>query len=277
VGFYHSDLVRTYAEPMVPSRLGAPLRVLTRNLARAYVRNLYGHFDVTIAASPAVTIELRELGVRDVRYVPLGVDIDVFSPCDRDRSWLRQQLGIGSSRPIALFAGRLCAEKRLDVVLDALPRIGPQERPHLVLVGDGPVRATIESASARPAHVSILPFIGDRHELARVYRAADFYVAAGPGETFGLAIAEAMACGLPVVCVDRGAAPDRVRGSGCAELYRHGDAESCASALRRMASRLSPDLRAAASRHVAAHCGWQRTFDRLVNVYDELARGYVTA
>jgi glycosyltransferase involved in cell wall biosynthesis len=48
--------------------------------------------------------------------------------------------------------------------------------------------------AAQLDHVSIFPFVLDRLELATMYRNADFYIAAGPGETFGLAIAEAMAC-----------------------------------------------------------------------------------
>jgi alpha-1,6-mannosyltransferase len=271
VGFYHSDLVRTYAEPLIPHRLGSPVRVVTRNLARAYVRQVYRRMDVTVAASRVVAQELRDFGIRDVRCVPLGVDLDVFAPDPRERGWLHDVLRVPRARRIGLFVGRFCAEKRLDVVLAANLRVPPERRPHLVLVGDGPHRPRLEALARQRDDLSLLPYLSHRRGLARIYRGADFYVAAGPGETFGLAIAEAMACGLPVVCVDRGAAPDRVRGSRCHVLYRHGDADSCATALEAIVGRGAEDERESAARH-ARQFAWARTFDAMHALYGELAR-----
>jgi alpha-1,6-mannosyltransferase len=269
-GFYHSDLVRTYAEPLVPGRASAPVRVVTTNFARAYVRNLHRRFDLTVAASPAVSAELRALGVADVHCIPLGVDVEVFRPVDGDRGWLRTRLRVPEGRPIALFAGRFCAEKRLDVVIDATSRLPANRRPHLVFIGAGPNEAMLHGMARARGDMSILPFIRERTELARAYRGADVYLASGPGETFGLAIAEAMACGLPVVAVNRGASPDRVRGSNAATLYRDGSVDECADAIRRMLERLSPELRAAAAGHVAATCSWSLTFEKLLQLYREL-------
>ena len=271
VGFYHSDLVRTFAEPLVPERAMAGLRVITRNAARSWVRTVYRRFDLTIAGSASVAADLRSLGVTNVRCVPLGVDLNVFAPDAREPPRLREALGIDDHRPIALYVGRFCAEKRLDVVVEAVTRLPDAERPHLLFVGGGPGKAWLEAMAAQLDHVSILPFVLDRLELATMYRNADFYIAAGPGETFGLAIAEAMACGLPVVAVNRGAAPDRVAGCPASELYRHGDAASCARAIQRIARKLSPEIRSAAARHSARVHSWDRTFDALIDLYEEVA------
>ena len=51
VGFYHSDLVRAYAEPYVELRVAAPLCVLARNGARAFIRSVYTKFDVTFGGA----------------------------------------------------------------------------------------------------------------------------------------------------------------------------------------------------------------------------------
>lgn len=271
VGFYHSDLVRTYAEPLVPHVLGGPVRVAARNLARAYIRRVYRLFDVTVAASPVVADELRTLGIGNVECIPLGVDLDVFRPDPRERTELRRRVHVAEGVPIALYVGRFCAEKRLDVVLDAHARLPREERPHLVLVGGGPHEKVLNALAERVPDLTVMPFMSDRHELAQTYRGADLYLASGPGETFGLAIAEAMACGVPVVAVDRGAAPDRVRGSNAAELYQHGSAESCALAIRRMMLRLSPALRERAAAHAARTHGWRHTFDALCQLYAGLA------
>ena len=80
VGFYHADLVRTYAEPFVDRPLLSPLRVVLRMIARRMIRSIYNRFDATVCASPGLVRELRSLGVRRVHEVPLGVDLELFRP-----------------------------------------------------------------------------------------------------------------------------------------------------------------------------------------------------
>jgi len=270
VGFYHSDLVRTYAEPLVRHRAAALARVVLRSLARELIKRVYRRFDVTVAASPAVVSELRSLGIADVRCVPLGVDLDVFAPAEQS-DVLRRRLAVPDGVPLAVYAGRFSTEKRLDVLIAGHASIPESQRPFLVLIGDGGLRDWLIARAKDQRRLAVLPFIPDRRDLARAYASADFYVAPGPGETFGLAIAEAMACGLPVVAVARGAAPDRIEGSGCGRLYAHGSARSCASALLAMSAALGPLLRDAARAHAERAFSWRVTFDRLCEIYAELA------
>ena len=117
----------------------------------------------------------------------------------------------------------------------------------------------------------MLPYVQGRGELARILASADFYLAPGPGETFGLAIAEALACGLPVVVVDRAAGVDRIAGTSAGETYRHGDPASAADALVRMAARFGPEISREARAHAERTFDWRRTFATLVELYRELA------
>ncbi len=271
VGFYHADVVRTFAEPYVPHRFAAPLRVVARMAARALVRNVYGRFDLTVAASASVARELDELGVPDVRCIGLGVDLGTFRPRGEAERIDWSRFGVEPSVPVGIYAGRFCPEKRLDILLDGHARIPIDRRPHLVLVGGGPQEDGLWSRARAQARLSVLPYVRDRAELARLYASADFYLATGPGETFGLSIAEALACGLPVVAVDRGATPDRVEGSGVAELYHHGDPASASLALSRLVARLSPELRVRARHHAERSFDWRRTFEAMAHLYRELA------
>lgn len=277
VGFYHADIVRTFAEPYVPNRLAAPVRVLARMAARRLVRHIYRRFDATVAASQSVARELEALGVPRVRTVGLGVDLETFRPRPEGCEQIRKTWGVADGVPAGIFVGRFCAEKRLDVLLAGHALLPEAERPHLVLVGGGPWLDRLRDLAATRPRLTLRPYVKDRDELARLYSAADFYLAPGPGETFGLSIAEAMACGLPAVVVDRAAAPDRVHGSGAAELYEHGDPDSAAGALRRMTARvgtpngLYTSLRGRARMHAEEHFDWTQTFDALVGLYRELA------
>ncbi len=97
-------------------------------------------------------------------------------------------------QPCILFVGRLQARKRVDWLLRACAEM--ESKPRLVIVGDGPERAALESL-AREAYPSA-EFIGSKHgaELKPYFAQADLFVLPGTG---GLAVQEAMAHGLPVI------------------------------------------------------------------------------
>lgn len=271
IGFYHSDLVRTYVDPY-STRLKLATRRRLRARARRFILETYRGFDLTLASSPSVTRELQNLGIENVRSVPLGVDLEAFHPKRRSNA-LRQELGVPREKPIAVFAGRLHLDKGLDVLTEAHGTMDPSLRPHLLLVGKGPLEKSLRGLSRERPDLSVWEFMDDRAKLAGVFASADAYVASGPAETFGLSIAEAMACGTPVVGVDSGAVPDRLAGSGAGELYTRGDSASCAAALERMTARVSTEVRAAARGHAEREFSWRRTFDRLLNLYHDLLRG----
>lgn len=102
-----------------------------------------------------------------------------------------------------LYVGRLSLEKRIGDVLWAMTL--PGLRRPLRLLGDGPARAALELQARRLGvadRVEFVDFVRSRAVLARLYREAACVVAPGPHETFGLAVLEAAACGVPVVACD---------------------------------------------------------------------------
>ncbi len=180
VAFCHSDLPRLLA------RFGAQ----AERLAGAYLRRLYGRFDLVLAPSAAMAARLRELGIARVEHQPLGVDTQVFDPARRDAA-LRMRLGLDPDARLLVYCGRFAAEKRIAVLADALRMLGA---PYvLLLVGSGALPAGL------PGNVRILPFVREPPRLAALVAGCDAFVHAGDQETFGLAALEAMACGLPVI------------------------------------------------------------------------------
>lgn len=97
-------------------------------------------------------------------------------------------------RPTLLFVGRLQARKRIDSLLRACAELGTN--PRLIIVGDGPERAALESL-AKEIYPSA-EFIGAKHgaELRPYFEQSDLFVLPGTG---GLAVQEAMSYGLPVI------------------------------------------------------------------------------
>lgn len=274
VGVYMTDLPRAYVEPVAKRFLGRRIGRGVTGVAERYVRALYGRTDATVAISPALAERLREMGVPGVRCVPLGVDLDVFSPSRRDPS-LRRSLGVGDDDVLLVYAGRLDGEKRANLVLEAFARLPPRLRAHLVMAGDGPLKDDLMERAARVGRARILPFVTDRLELARLLASADVYVSAMPYETFGLSVIEAQACGLPVVGVAGGAMTDRVPEG--ARVGRLAPVDSVPGLARCLEETISDPDRAQwggrGRRLVEERFSWSATFAAMAALYREIGAG----
>ncbi len=158
----------------------------------------------------------------------------------------------------ALVVARLVPEKGVDVAIDACRLAGIP----LVVAGDGPQRAElIERAGA--GAVRFVGQVGDR-ELAELRAGAAIALAPSrSGETFGLAAAEAMASGLPVVASRVGALPELVEPDA---LVAPGDAAALAGALARRAGDRAAGERA--RERVRAVCAPGVVARALADVYD---------
>lgn len=180
VAFCHSDVIA-----LASDRLGKP----AGRVAAAYLRRLYGRFDLILAPSRLVAKRLRDASIDHVAVQPLGVDAEVFAPRDT-REAVRRQLGLPMSARVLVFAGRLAPEKNIPELIRTVERLGHPY--HLLIIGG-------TDSGRRTPRVTFLPYASDSASLAAYFSACDVLVHAGRQETFGLVALEAMACGLPVV------------------------------------------------------------------------------
>jgi glycosyltransferase involved in cell wall biosynthesis len=146
------------------------------------------------------------------RVIYDGVDLDRFRPDRAAGLAFRARHGLGE-QPFLLAAGALEWEKRYEWLLDALAQLGPGA-PLLVIRGSGSLGAAIAARAERLGLEVRLVGVLDPAELAGAYNAATCFVHACDVETFGLTVAEAMACGRPVVTVGSGALPEVVGKGG---------------------------------------------------------------
>jgi alpha-1,6-mannosyltransferase len=263
VWFYHSNFPRIISPR--PWSAGW-FRSGASAVAWRYVRQLGRLVHTTIAPSQTVARQLRDAGVANVVCVPLGVDLHRFNPARRAyASETRRRLGLPDER-IAMYVGRIAAEKDLDVLLRAWPQVERRTQTRLVIVGNGPARRGLQ---ARPGgdRVIWLPYQRDRDQLADLYAAADLAVAPGPAETFGLAALEAMASGNPVLSVDQGGVAETVIRSGAGVLYRSGDSAHLAATAEALLERDLRALGSVARRFAESQHSWNAVFDRLFAVY----------
>ena len=267
VGFVHMDVPGAVERHFAASP-PAVSEIATR-LAVRYVRGAYAACHAIVAPSQAARDAIRNAGLPDPAVVPLGMDLMHFRPTLRTQRW-RAELGIGNDRPVGLYVGRLAREKDLEVLITALPELHRRTDLTLVLLGEGPLRTRLESLErAHPAWIRVGPFEPDRDRLARAYAGADVFFAPCPHETFGLAVLEAAACGLPAVGAASGAVGELLDSAPWGRTFTPGDSTSLVEATGDVLS-LDRDEVGREARRTAEGYSWDRTFTRLLEVYRDV-------
>jgi alpha-1,6-mannosyltransferase len=198
-----------------------------------HLRALDTRYDLIVCASQDLSRRLSAGGLRHVVTEPMGVEPGVFSPALRSevfRADLLRHCHLPPEATLLVGVGRLAAEKRWPVVVDAVMRAGYDHPIGLVIIGDGRDRDTIARAAYGNPHIRFLQPIRERPALATLLASADALVHGGDAETFCMIAAEARASGLPLIVPDAGGVRDHWA-AGQGKLYRASDAGAMAAAL----------------------------------------------
>jgi 1,2-diacylglycerol 3-alpha-glucosyltransferase len=205
---------------------------------------------------------------RPISVIPTGVPDPIVTPKDIARSILKSN----QDRVIALYCGRLAVEKNIDVIIQAIARLIPQN-PNLQLwiVGDGPARETYRKLARDLGIGDNVKFWGfiERDQLGTYYSAADLFIFASQTETQGLVIQEAMSYGLPCALVGGGGADDTVINGENGIITPSSPIELASAAQKiisdsHFAQRLSACALATYREHTIS-----RMVDRVINVYNQ--------
>jgi len=267
------DAARSLAIPAVAAchsnleamaRLAAVARLggFAAREARRYAAHLYRGFDLVLAPSRSLRDHLLDWGVERVALQPLGVDTAAFHPQRAAAATWRSDLEIAADARVLVYAGRFAPEKHLDVLADAVARLGP---PHILLaIGDGPV-------PPRGERVRVVPFVADVTTLASILAGADAFVHAGDQETFGLSALEAMACGTPIVVRGAEGLAELADGA-CGLAVERGTGEAFAEAIAALLCGDRPAQRRAARARAEGN-DWEQVLPGLLGHYRRLLDG----
>ncbi|KAF1054047.1 MAG: GDP-mannose-dependent alpha-mannosyltransferase [Stenotrophomonas maltophilia] len=193
---------------------------LTR-LVTAYLRWFHNRTLQTLVPSASQALELERRGFEHIAQLSRGVDGQLFQPGRRDDA-LRERWGLGPQDIAVLHVGRLAAEKNLQLLgttFRTLSAAFPAQRLRLVIVGDGPQRASL----AQELPDAVFCGIQRGEELARHYASGDLFLFPSLSETFGNVVLEALASGLAVVAYDQAAAAQHIRHGHDGALAMPGD------------------------------------------------------
>lgn len=188
---------------------------------------VYRHVDHAFFVGNNNKAYFKKYGLKEkqLSFAPHAIDNNRFA-ADRghEAESLRDQLGLSGDEVLILFAGKFEDKKDPLLLLDVFLKIQTGSS-HLLLAGDGKLEAKLRAAAGDNAKVHFMPFQNQSY-MPVVYQACDVFClpSKGPGETWGLAVNEAMACGKAVLVSDKvGCAVDLVVPGENGDVFKSGD------------------------------------------------------
>ncbi|WP_413724057.1 glycosyltransferase [Sodalis sp. RH16] len=222
-----------------------------REISVRGVTRYYNRCDMVTGPSHSVIDEMCAFGLRRPHCV-ISNPVDTARFClmpDAQREALKRSYGFSHSTIV--YAGRLADEKKIDVLIRALPLIAI-EMPDvmLVLAGHGSARHHLEQLARDLGVRERIRFPGtlDKATLADVFHAADIFAIASTSETQSMVLIQAMSAGLPVVGARWRALPEYIDAQS-GFLAQPGDSEDFARRLTHLLR--SPSLRKQMGEHAA--------------------------
>ncbi|NJN73496.1 MAG: glycosyltransferase family 4 protein [Limnothrix sp. RL_2_0] len=192
-------LVATFHPPF-DSKL-RNLKSSTQYLTYQLYAPCLANYDSVIVFSEIQKDMLVKLGVPSatVQIIPNGVDETKYAPGYSD---YQQPLG---TKRLFVYQGRMAPEKNVESLLKAWRLAEMGDDCTLLMVGDGPLKSSLELLYNKEQGVVWLGFIGDEAKRIDILRSADVFILPSLVEGLSLSLLEAMACGLACIATDAGA------------------------------------------------------------------------
>lgn len=186
-----------------------------------------------IAVSQFVRTRLEAVGipVDRITVIPNGVDLSIFRPSAEARSSIRRQMGARARTTVLIFASVFLEWKRPATALRVCAELVQNGMDvQLWMAGQGPLLAELKSEASRLGLEDHVKWLGHQSNIQDWVAASDLFLHTAVGEAFGNVFVEAMACGLPVIGTNSGAAPEIVQHGRNGYLVNPGSGEERALA-----------------------------------------------
>lgn len=277
----HAHMARDYPLAAYAARRNRQARFIVTRHVLFQLHRLHRHTlaraSSVIAVSNAVARELRAQRIvadNQLAVVPNGVDVSRFA-IDFDRSQFRQSIGLPADGPLVGSIGELRTLKRHDDFIRAAAMVVSQfPAAHFVLAG-------VDTSHSSEVHKHLLElvretglmdrfhFLGWVEEAEKLLSAIDVFVSASETESFGLAIAEAMAAGTAVVATATEGAQEVVDDRETGLLVPIGDVDRMAESIALLLSDEARRRQIGARAHevVNAKFSLERMVDQIEGLY----------
>ena len=228
-----------------------------------YLRKIYNNADKVFVPTQSIISELEEHSFEHLVRLPNGIDLERFNESFFNRSW-KKKIG-ADGKNILLFVGRLVWEKNLKVLVE-VNEILRRKRSDFkfVFVGDGPAQEEMEKEMPDAIFTGRLA----GRELSEAFASSDIFVFPSVTETFGIVILEAMASGLPPICVAEHGPLDLIIPGGNGLLAKPNDPEDFSKQIELMLddSILRNNIKKNI-RKFSENYDWNKVLNQMLNFY----------
>lgn len=215
---------------------------------------------VKVLAVSQVLADAMKPYASKVEVVPNPINLDLFTPdpAPGNSSYFR-----------IINIGSLIPRKGQQMLLDAMTRLPGREQIRLQIVGGGPLERQLKAKVKTMGLEQNVAFPGIKspEELVPLLQSADLFVFTSQSESFGLALAEAMACGLPVISTPTGIAEEIIDERVGAIIE---NVDELVTAIQSYRLRLRPHQAEVARQKIIDRFGEEQVVDRLMAIYEAI-------
>ena len=177
----------------------------------------------------------KKMYAKEVVYVPgVGIDTAVFAPKEGyavTNALKREELGIPMEDTVMLSVGELNKNKNHEIVLRAMAQLGRKDL-HYVIAGRGVLKEHLEQLAKELGVSNQLHLLGFRTDVKELFKMADFFAHPSFREGLSVAVMEAMANGLPVICTEIRGNTDLIEDNKGGYLFKPAEQETAYQALK---------------------------------------------
>lgn len=188
-----------------------------------YLVWFHNRCDYVTSPTPTATSLLSSHGLRKpLEAISNGIDTDRFQPRPKK---IPAKYIPDTGLPLILYLGRVDGEKRLDLIIRAMPLILKQVKTHLVVAGFGVAQNSLKALASKLHVEESVTFTGfiDEKDKPALYNSSSLFVISSPAELQSIVTLEAMASGLPIVSVDVAALKELCHDGENGFLFREND------------------------------------------------------
>jgi len=211
---------------------------LTSVIKKVFLRWIYRKVDYAFYVGINNKMYFKIYGLRDEQliFTPHAIDNEKFNACHNKKALaLRSSLNLLADDILVLFAGKFEQTKNPGILIESFKTIKAPNL-HLLFVGNGVLEAELKSKAAFDGRIHFLDF-QNQSVMPVLYQAADLFCLPSVGESWGLAVNEAMAAGRAVLVSDKvGCAVDLVKNNINGEIFKSKSVNELTDALVRLTS-----------------------------------------
>lgn len=238
-----------------------PDGVMTKAIERIvtpYTKSILKSFDALTAVSEPAAQYVRSLTDGEISIIPNGIDLKKY----------RTSKAKVKTQKTILYIGRLEKRKGVNLLIDAFARLGDKDC-RLLVAGSGPdlEKLQYQAKSRNLDNVEFLGYVSEKEKIRYLQEANVFCSPAIYGESFGIVLLEAMACGAPTVAANNPGYASVLQGRGLISLINPEDTEQFA---RRLALMLYDEELANLWRKWATRYVQQYDYVEIVDKYEGL-------